>query len=155
MSINMGLSAPGWTGTINAVRALPREIKTEVSRRGRRLAEPLAREIRAEAASQGSHAAGVAPTVKAGMKAGIPSVKAGGKPYTMGAEFGGRIRRTTHYQTHRTTRTRYIVVQRRSTMQFRPHRGQEGYFFWPTIRDRSDVVLKPWRELVDDVIAGF
>ena len=96
----------------------------------------------------------VAATITSGMKAGVPTVSGGGLPYTKGAEFGGRIRRTTHYSTS-PRGTRYIVVLRRSTQQFRPHRGREGYFFWPTVRDSSEVVLKPWRELVDDVVAGF
>jgi hypothetical protein len=90
------------------------------------------------------------------MKGGVPSVTAGGKPYTMGAEYGGRHRHTTHYSTSRLGR-RYLIVQRASTMQFRPHRGQEGYFFTPTIshgRGR-EAVLNAWGTLVDDVLREF
>lgn len=155
--LNIGATAPGWATSINALRSVPREIKTEVSRRGgRELAEPLAREIRAEGNSQGSHAGRVADTVKSSMKAGAPSVTAGGPPYTMGSEYGGGLRRTTYYSTSRLGR-RYLVVGRHTTRQFRTFRGRTGYWFTPTIQEGRgrDAVLKAWGALVDDVIGRW
>jgi hypothetical protein len=155
--ISIAASAPGWESSIKALASVPREIKTEVSRRGgRTLAEPLAREIRAVGNAQGSHAGRVADTVKSGMKSGTPSVTAGGLPYTMGSEWGGGLRRTTYYSTSRLGR-RYLVVRRATTKQFRPHRGGEGYWFTPTIQEGRgrDAVLKGWAELVDDVIGSW
>lgn len=153
--LSVAASAPGWESTISAMRAMPRTIKSEVSKRGRDIAEPLAKEIRSEGNSQGSHAGSVADTVKSGMKAGVPAVTAGGKPYTMGSEWGGGIRRTTHYNTHRLSGRRYLVVNRASTRQFRPHKGNEGYWFTPTIQEGKgrQAVMKAWGDLVDDVIA--
>jgi len=138
------------------MRGIPREVKTEVSRKGRTLAEPLAREIRAAGTSQGSHAASVARTVASTMKAGVPGVRAGGKPYTMGSEWGGRRRRTTYYSTSRLGR-RYLVVSRHTTMQFRQFRGKRGYWFTPTIHeDRGrEVVFRAWADLVDEVLREF
>lgn len=155
--LNVGASAPGWEASIKALASVPREIKTEVSRNGgRTLAEPLAREIRAEGHSQGSHAARVADSVKSGMRAGAPSVTAGGKPYTMGSEWGGGLRTTTYYSTSRLGR-RYLVVRRHTTKQFRRFKGKEGYWFTPTIQEGRgrDAVLKAWGELVDDVIGRW
>lgn len=155
--LNLGASAPGWDQVIKSFRTVPREVKTETTRRGRQLAEPLARELRAEARSQGSHSAKVAGTVESGMKAGVPSVKAGGRlPYTYGAEFGGQHRRTTYYGRSKLG-SRYIIIRRRTTMQFRPHRGREGYWFTPTIREGRgrEQVLRAWADLVDDVIRNF
>lgn len=155
--LSLAASAPGWESTLRSMRAMPRAVKTEVSRRGRDLAEPLAREIRAEGHSQGSHAARVADTVKSGMKAGIPTVTASGKPYTMGSEWGGGIRRKTYYTTSRRGR-RYLVVGRHTTRQFRRHRGHEGYWFTPTITENGrgrEAVMNAWRDLVDDVIRGL
>jgi hypothetical protein len=154
--LSIAASAPGWESSIKAMRSMPRELKTQVSRRGRTLAEPLAREIRAEGHSQGSHARRVADTVKSGMKAGVPSVSAGGKPYTMGSEWGGGIRRTTYYSTSRLGR-RYLVVQRSTTKQFRPYKGKQGYWFTPTIQHGAgrEVVLKAWADLVDQVLREF
>lgn len=51
----------------------------------------------------------------------------------LGTEFGGQARKT--------------------TMQFRPHRGREGYFFWPTIRDSSAEIREMWDDLVDELEA--
>ncbi len=154
--LNVAASAPGWESSIKAMRALPRTIKADVTRRGRDLAEPLAKEIRAVGHSQGSHAARVADTVKSGMKAGVPSVTAGGKPFTFGSEYGGGKRRTTYYSTSPLGR-RYMIVARHSTRQFRPHKGTEGYWFGPTAREGRgrDAVLKAWAKLVDDAIADF
>ena len=155
--LSIAASAPGWESSIRAMRAMPRELKTEVSRRGRDLAEPLAREIRAAGHGQGSHAARVAGTVKSTMKAGVPAVTAGGLPYTQGSEWGGGIRRTTYYSTSPLGR-RYLVVGRHTTRQFRPFKGKEGYWFTPQLEAGSsgrEAVLDAWARLVDDVIAGF
>ena len=47
---------------------------------------------------------------------------------TFGTEFGGQ--------------------RRRHTLQFRPHRGRDGYMFWPNVRHHSDDIKKKW----DDVL---
>lgn len=156
-SLSIGATAPGWEASIRALASVPREIKTEVSRRGgRELAEPLAREIRAEGHSQGSHAARVADRVRSSMKAGAPTVTASGLPYVMGSEYGGGFRRTSYYSTSRLGR-RYLIVGRHTTRQFRPHRGREGYWFTPTIREGRgrDAVLEGWARLVQDVIGKW
>lgn len=155
-TLSLAASAPGWESSIRAMKALPRSLKTEVSRRGRTLAEPMAREIRAEGKSQGSHAGRVADTVKSGMKGGVPTVTAGGLPFTMGSEWGGGRRRTTYYSHSRLGR-RYLIVQRATTQQFRPYRGRQGYWFTPTAQHGRgrDAVLKAWAELVDQVVEDF
>jgi len=49
-----------------------------------------------------------------------------------GAEFGGGARRT--------------------TLQFLRHRGQSGYFFWPTVRKRKNEIAKEYLEGIDKVV---
>ncbi len=49
-----------------------------------------------------------------------------------GAEFGGGVRRT--------------------TLQFLRHRGQSGYFFWPTVRKRKNEIAKEYLEGIDRVV---
>jgi hypothetical protein len=153
--LSLGASAPGWDSTLSAMRAMPRDIKAEVSRRGRDLAEPLAAELRSSGHAQGGQAARVADTVKSGMRGGIPNVTARGKPYTAGSEWGGGRRRSTYYGTSPLGR-RYLIVQRHTTKQFRPHRGREGYWFTPTFsaggRGRA-LVLAAWADLVDRIIS--
>lgn len=51
---------------------------------------------------------------------------------TFGTEFGGQ--------------------RRRHTLQFRPHRGRDGYFFWPTVRRHSDDIKRMWDDLVLELI---
>jgi hypothetical protein len=154
--LNIAASAPGWDSTVRAMRSLPTNLKREVSKQGRTLAEPLAREIRAAGHAQGSHAARVADTVKSGMRSGVPTVTAKGKPYTMGSEYGGGVRRTTYTSTSPLGR-RYLIVARHSTRQFRPFKGREGYWFTPTAQEGRgrDAVLKGWATIIDDVIAEF
>jgi len=65
-----------------------------------------------------------------------------------GAEYGGRKSKRVTYAT-RSRQGRAYVVRRRTTMQFLPHLGREGYFYWPTIREwiprlaeRQDAIVK-------------
>jgi hypothetical protein len=51
-----------------------------------------------------------------------------------GAEFGGRKSKKVVYMS-RSPLGRAYSIRRRTTMQFLPHLGREGYFFWPTMRD--------------------
>lgn len=154
-SLSIAASTPGWATSINAIRAMPREVKSEVSRQGRRLAEPLADELRRDGVGQGSHAARVAGKVRSTVKAGVPAVSASGLPYVSGSEYGGGLRRTTYYSTSRRGR-RYLVVARHTTRQFRPFRGTEGYWWNPTLRGPGTAkVLEAWARLVDDVMRRF
>ena len=49
-----------------------------------------------------------------------------------GAEFGGAARKT--------------------TMQFRPHRGRQGYFFWQAVRDNKEEIAKLYFGMMQDTI---
>jgi hypothetical protein len=49
-----------------------------------------------------------------------------------GAEFGGGGRPTTR--------------------QFLRHRGQSGYFFWPTVRKKKNEIAKRYLDGIDDVV---
>lgn len=153
--MNVAASSPGWESSIRAMKAMPTTLKREVSRRGRTIAEPLAVEIRSAGRSQGSHAARVATTVKSGTRAGVPTVTGGGRlPYVLGSEWGGQRRRKTYTSTSPLGR-RYLIVQRRTTMQFRPFKGREGYWFTPTFSRNgrgNRAVMRAWADLVDDVV---
>ena len=54
------------------------------------------------------------------------------KDVFFGAEFGGGARP--------------------STRQFLRHRGQSGYFFWPTVRKRKNEIAKEYLEGIDKVV---
>jgi hypothetical protein len=38
------------------------------------------------------------------------------------------------------------------TKQFLRHRGQSGYFFWPTVRKRKNQIAKEYLEGIDKVV---
>lgn len=74
------------------------------------------------------------PTIVAGgskkLRTGKDAPRAG--QLFFGAEFGGQ--------------------RRKSTQQFREHKGRTGYWFWPTIRRHEDQIGKRWLEAVDEVV---
>ena len=63
------------------------------------------------------------------------SVTAAGDATIFGAEFGSkRNRRNRRAYVNRSRRGKAFVVRRRTTMQFKPHLGKRGYWFWPAVR---------------------
>ena len=62
------------------------------------------------------------------------SVAASGDPTIFGAEFGSKRKRRRSYVTRSRAGRGYVVPRRRTTMQFAPHLGKRGYWFWPAVR---------------------
>ena len=52
-----------------------------------------------------------------------------------GAEYGGQGRKT--------------------TMQFRPHRQKNSYWFWPQIREDQELMLQRWTEAIDRALKAL
>lgn len=122
----------GLDETIRAFRRLPKEVQD--------LSDDLVREIPRFVADQTRAAASTRAEVKAAStiksQKNTVSLGGGGRKnraggMALGTEFGGQGRKT--------------------TMQFRPHRGREGYFFWPTIRANSETIKKMWDDLLEKV----
>jgi hypothetical protein len=122
----------GLDETLRAFRALPKEVKDE--------ADDLVREISGFVAEVTRDAASTKAEVKAAesirSQKNSVSIGGGGKRdragnMALGTEFGGQARKT--------------------TMQFRKHRGRTGYFFWPTIRGNSEIIKKKWDDLLEKV----
>lgn len=70
-----------------------------------------------------------------------------------GGEYGGRKSRKVAYATRSPLGTAYLV-RRRTTMQFLPHLGTEGYFFWPEIRDWMKRLIKEQERILGKVLGG-
>lgn len=70
-----------------------------------------------------------------------------------GAEYGGRKSKKVPYGT-RSPNGRAYVVKRRTTMQFLPHLGNEGYFFWVAIRRWLPELYKKQARTVEEFVAG-
>ena len=129
---------------------LRKRVKAEIE-------DPLAGKIRR--AANGPHGRLAASTVKTtgGSKPAIWLGRGSGlaADVAFGSEFGGqKSKKVQHLMTSRTRARRYII-QRRTTMQFRPHLGQRGYWMSPTMRQNFPETLAKTVEIVEDVFLNL
>ena len=130
-----GVRVEGLAEVNRALRALGgREFQAELRDAGKEIATEVAADARGKAQSLGGVAAHVAPSISASAGFTSAGVSFGGAahPAAMGAEFGGQGRPT--------------------TMQFQPHRGHEGYFVYPAIRDNGEFIERTYLGAVDDIL---
>ena len=93
--------------------------------------------------------------VAAGLRASndrIPTIKLRGKE-----SFVSRSRPNSKRKTNVTRADVFFGAEfgggaRRTTLQFLRHRGQSGYFFWPTVRKRKNEIAKEYLEGIDRVV---
>jgi hypothetical protein len=81
------------------------------------------------------------------------AVTAGSTPVTMGAEFGsfGKRSKKRAYVT-RSRKGNAYVVRRRTKVQFRPHLGRRGYWFWPAVRKDLKGINRRVGELIREAV---
>jgi|SRR5215471_6139518 len=130
----------------NIQQAAVKQIRTEVRR--------LAVDMPPRAASFGRIAARAGRTVSMREDGAGATVKGGGGGglggiVFAGAEYGGQRRRKTYASMVRRTGTVFVVHRRHTTMQFHPHLGSRGYFFWPTIRQDLHGVRSRMNEAIE------
>lgn len=117
-------------------RAVTGQLQTELVRMLQDAGPKIETDIRGGASSKMQRKA--AATVQSTKQsAGISLASNGsglGATIFNGAEYGGRKPKRIPYAT-RSRAGKPYVVHRRTTMQFLPHLGTEGYFFWPAVRD--------------------
>lgn len=71
-----------------------------------------------------------------------------------GGEFGGKNQKKKVYASRSPNGVVY-AVKRRTTMMFKNHKGTQGTFFWPTIRDWwPEKLEKLQKETVERVMGG-
>lgn len=70
-----------------------------------------------------------------------------------GAEYGGRKSKKVSYATRSPLGKAYIV-RRRTTMQFLPHLGREGWFYWPAVREWIPKLAKAQEQAVEKALGG-
>ncbi len=131
--LKSGLYIEGLGETIAAFKRLPKDVRDEADEQVRAIAQMIASETRSAASTAAENKA--ADTIKA--QKNSVSLGGGGKRnragnMALGTEFGGRARKT--------------------TQQFRPHRGKDGYFFWPTIRANSGRIVQMWDDVMDRAV---
>jgi hypothetical protein len=129
----MTVQVDGLDETMKVFRSLPKDIQAGADELVRDIARLVASEAQGAATTRAERKAATSiKAQKASVSIGSPSGAAG--QMALGTEFGGQRRKT--------------------TMQFRPHRGRQGYFFWPSIRSSSERIKRMWDELVDGLIGG-
>jgi len=72
-----------------------------------------------------------------------------------GAEFGGGKYGRGNPTTRQTRRGRLVRKGGGYTTQFKPHKGRQGYFLYPTIRDNQANILRLYSANIEDVRRRF
>lgn len=128
-------------------KATRRRMKTEV-------VDPLAKKVKAKGSSLSRLDAKAARSVK---------TRGGAKPAIIGGANTSKDRVVfygSEFGAHSNKYVTYIgrvgnwrgVVKRRTNRAYRPHRGQEGYWFHPTIEEGLDEATEQMTEIVEDTI---
>ena len=138
-----------------SLNAMPRAIRAEARRRSSVVAGPLAKAVqRAQGASPEGQVRRLASTVRTRTVRSIPTVTIGGLPYTYGAEYGGQRRVRTVRQPVFGNRN-VQPYRKRTTMQFRRHRGTEGYEIGNVLRTNQTAVIEGYKRVIDGVADDF
>lgn len=124
-----------WREIVRRLNRLPQTAKQEIREAARAIAEDEAARIRSAGGSDDKQSDAVASFVRARSDR-MPAIVAGGRKKAgvsggatvselfFGAEFGG--------------------ARRPTTRQFRPWRGRQGYWFWPTLRADRGRMMERW-----------
>lgn len=140
--VKIGVKVEGLRATLRKLSVLDddsRELTASIRSAAQKIADAEASRIVAAGQARGSTARLAARSVRA-VRDRDPKIVAGGgrklghgkaDDLFFGAEFGGQRRKT--------------------TMQFPPHRGTVGYWYWPTLREDAAEMAREWSTVVDDI----
>lgn len=144
-----------FTAAIRRLDKAPQQLQKELVDNLHTAAPRIESDMNGAAFTRIQHRA--ASTISTGRDAEGITIKGGGGGLGgvlfAGGEFGGRKSSKKAYAT-RSPNGRAYVVRRRTTMQFLPHLGQEGYFYWPTIRDWLPNLYKQQQKTLARVMGG-
>jgi len=141
-TLTVGVKIGGLREALTAFRELPKEANDALRDEALKLSQELAVDVQSAARSEGHQAALLAQTVKA-KRDRVPVITAGGttklghnrKPaykLLFGSEFGSsRLK------------------------QYKPHRGRQGYWFFPVVEKQADKIAAGWQDAAQRVIDDF
>lgn len=135
------------------VKTWPQRIDSAVHEQVLVEVRPLVSTMRGLAAGAGGVAARAARRTHTVSTADGVSVVAAGEPFMFGAEFGSKRKRRRSYVTRSRAGRGYVVPRRRTTMQFRPHLGRRGYWFWPAVRTDLRGINRRVAELLRETVS--
>jgi hypothetical protein len=137
----------------NRVKTWPRAIDNAVHEQILVEARPLTSTMHGLASGVGGVARHAARNLRVVSTTDGVSVTASGDPTIFGAEFGSHRKRRKAY-VNRSRRGDGYIVRRRTTMQFKPHLGRRGYWFWPAVRTDLAGINRRVLELLSDVVGA-
>lgn len=155
-ALTVNLAIDGVRETLAAFRSLPKDANDQLRERSRKLAEIVAEQAKAAGQAEGKQAALVARTVTA-RRDRVPVVQAGGtrrlgrhRAPAFGLLFAsefGMNQRSGWYASQR---------YRRSTgMQYEPHQGRDGLWFFPTVEAAQPMINREWNAAADEILRAF
>lgn len=165
VSFTVGL--PGLPALLRDLSAMPKEVQDGVRDKAGQVAQVEAKRIIAAAQAEGPQAALAAQSV-AVKRDRVPAIVAGGpkrlttttvyKPRRkVSAKTGKRLRQQ-KAKAH-TVRAGDVFFGsefggggKPTTHQFNPHKGTEGYWFFPTLRADEDRMLDAYAAVLDEVL---
>lgn len=148
MGKRLSVQTKNMRATAKAFKDLPKDARKDLRARSQEVAELMVPKVKADArANAGRQASKVIGSVRA-TKGQFPTVTAGGRGQA-GNEvlFGtifGMTRKTGWY-----ARRRYF---KSTGSQFRPHRGQNSYWFFRSWEAEQDFIYAKWSEAADTTI---
>lgn len=130
---------------IRTLNRLPRVARQQVRIINAAIAEEEADNIRFAADGAGAQAAlaGDSVRVRAGSS---PAIAAGGNVTVRPGARGGRVTGSDVF-----FGSEFGGQGRDTTMQFPPHQGKQGYWFWPTLREDTPDIIDQWVTVLDDL----
>ena len=138
--MTVGIEVEGLRELQARVRRLPKVAQAELREASQAIADMEAPRLRGAASASSRQAGAIASSIRV-RRDRFPAIAAGGRGRTgvsggatagqlfYGAEFGGRRSRT--------------------TMQFRPHLGKQGYWLFPTLREDTGELLAAMEVAID------
>ncbi|MEV0726004.1 hypothetical protein AB0I37_24900 [Micromonospora purpureochromogenes] len=155
-ALTFTLRIDGARETLAALRKLPKDANNELRQASLAISRAVAEKAKAAGAREGGQAAAVARTVRA-QRDRVPAVVAGGTRrlgrhktpafnLLFASEFG-QNRRTGWYAA-----PKYAGSAGR---QYRPHRGRQGIWFFPTVEAEQADIARRWQQAADEVIEKF
>ena len=160
-SARFGVTVDGFDEAIARLSALPKEANRSVRAASKRIAADEAIAIYQEGTAMGGVFALAAESVRARSDR-IPSIQGGGPQYVRTADRPVKLTKRGKVRKHRAATRRTTAGQiffgaefgggaRPETQQFAPHKGREGYFFFPTLRADSGDIGRQWGEALDEI----
>ena len=170
----MGITIEGLRPLIRRLNQLPKAAQQEVREAAQAIADDEATRITAAGRSSDKQSRAAAEFVRA-RRDRVPSISAGGNRKAgvsggatagqlfFGAEFGGGSNKKwttlTTTKTSRSGKTRQVfagvlfagVREKATTNQFRPWRGRQGYWMWPTLRADEQRMFARWVKALEAI----